>query len=212
MVRSQRNSSMGKLLVRWTKRPLKTLPKGGLLNADCNAPFSPPHKMMRPGVGFLLIPPTPSASSGSTSVRDIFAEKPRNGFPWILLLDERLPDENLQHTQRREVRSAKRANNVMSSVEPGVRLQVFLYHGCWLTALAPAFWTNEISSGVNSADSPTTWNIEKNVNARCKVLLPAQRWRAPAPLALTNYSLKCRCICLVHSIMQYSIEHGSFRW
>jgi hypothetical protein len=40
-------------------------------------------------------------------VRDIFAEKPSDCFPWILLLDEGFPDENLQQTQRRSQISKK---------------------------------------------------------------------------------------------------------
>lgn len=54
----------------------------------------------------------------------------------------------------REESAQKKSGNARLSVQLGAHLEVS--HGS-LTALTPAFWTNEIWSGVNSPDSPTTW-------------------------------------------------------
>jgi hypothetical protein len=126
MARSQKNSSMGKLAGQVNKTTDQNSAKGWI--SDCNARFSPLHKMMQPGVAFLVFCCSSASSLGSTSMRDIFAEKPRDCFPWILLLDEGFPDENLQQTQRRSHISTKR-KEYRVAVEPGVSLQVSVSHG-----------------------------------------------------------------------------------
>lgn len=51
MARSQKNSSMGKLAGQVNKTTDQNSAKGWI--SDCNARFSPLHKMMQPGVAFL---------------------------------------------------------------------------------------------------------------------------------------------------------------
>jgi hypothetical protein len=58
--------------------------------------FAKLYKMMWPALCFSFILTGPSASSGSTGVRNVFAEKPSDCFPWIFLFDEGFPDEYLQ--------------------------------------------------------------------------------------------------------------------
>ena len=171
MVRSQRNSSMGIWRSSWSGKQNDRSKLCGRVDFWLHRSiFSPTQNDATPELRFslILLALLRLYSLGCTSVRDIFAEKPSDCFPWILLLDEGFPDENLQQTQRRSQISTKSKECQVAS---WAWCQFTGISVSWLTALTPAFWTNEMSSGVNSPDSPTTWYIEKNVNARCKYFL-----------------------------------------